>query len=281
MPEQYLLAAVLAGFLLIVAGVSVYWQMLCRVRAVGGRIRSDLLGGQDVFVCVALMVFFGVLILWNAFPPLKPPGPAPAVHPQEISRLQIISGSTFFVLTVAAILAMLIGRNVNLAELFGLGRVGLLRGAAMAGGLIVLAFPMLLLVNGITQKLLGRHAEQQEMVKIFQHAAKTGDGSIVWLVVVSAVCIAPVTEEFIFRGYIYPAFKRLTGAAPAGLGAALLFAAIHGNALGFPGLTILALFLTLTYEFTGSLLVSIFMHAWFNGLSLLMMWLGVRNGIGP
>ena len=281
LPEQSLLPIILAGFLLSVPNVLVYWRMLRQMRAAGGRIRSDLLGGPDVFVCVALTVFLGALLLLNAHPPLKPPEPAPAAHPQEISRLQIISGSSFFVLIVAAILALLIGRNVNLAELFGFGRVRLLRGVVMAGGLILLAFPMLLFVNFVTQKLLGGHAEQQEMVKIFRHAAKTGDASIVWLVAVSAACIAPVTEEFIFRGYIYPVLKRLAGAVPAGLGAALLFAAIHGNALGFPGLTILALILTLTYEFTGSLLVCIFMHAWFNALSLLAMWLGVQHGIGP
>jgi membrane protease YdiL (CAAX protease family) len=116
-------------------------------------------------------------------------------------------------------------------------------------------------------------------VKIYQHAAKTGDSSIIWQVVIAAVGIAPISEEILFRGYIYPVFKRLIGAPPAALGAAVLFAAIHNNALGFPGLTLLALALTLTYEFTGSLLVSVFMHAWFNGISLLAMWWSARHGL--
>jgi membrane protease YdiL (CAAX protease family) len=115
-------------------------------------------------------------------------------------------------------------------------------------------------------------------VKIFQHAVRTGNGGIILQMVIAAVCIAPVAEEILFRGYIYPVFKRTIGTVPAALGSALLFAAIHGNALGFPGLTLLALALTLAYEFTGSLAVPVFMHAWFNGLSLLGMWLAVRYG---
>jgi membrane protease YdiL (CAAX protease family) len=59
----------------------------------------------------------------------------------------------------------------------------------------------------------------------------------------------------------------------------VLFAAIHNNALGFPGLTLLALALTLAYEFTGTLLVPVFMHACFNGISLFVMWWAVRHGV--
>jgi membrane protease YdiL (CAAX protease family) len=46
-----------------------------------------------------------------------------------------------------------------------------------------------------------------------------------------------------------------------------------------PGLTVLALGLTLAYEWSGSILVSIFMHAWFNATTLLVMWWAIQRGM--
>jgi len=193
--------------------------------------------------------------------------------------MQIIYGALQFALPVAAILALLIARGVSLPELFGLKRVSLARALATSAGLLLLLLPVFLLVTSIVYHLLGQQAEQQEMVKLYQNAAKTGDRDIVWQVIVAAVCIAPITEEILFRGYFYPVLKRFAGPLPAALGTAVLFGAIHNNALGMPGLTVLALGLTLAYEWSGSILVSIFMHAWFNATTLFVMWWAIQRGM--
>jgi membrane protease YdiL (CAAX protease family) len=166
---------------------------------------------------------------------------------------------------------------MSLSDIFGLRRVGVVRAVVTAAGAIFLLLPIFFVVTMIAYQFLGNHAEQQELVKVYQHATKTGKKEIVWQVGVAAVCIAPVTEELLFRGYIYPVFKRVFGALPAALGSSVLFAAIHNNALGFPGLTVLALGLTLLYERTGSIVVPVFMHAWFNGVTLFFMWWAVRH----
>jgi membrane protease YdiL (CAAX protease family) len=240
-------------------------------------VRSDLLALPDVLVAATLAILLCLLVayLWSV-PHSAPTSTGPPAR--EISGMDVIYGTLQFALPVAAILAMLIGRNVNPFEVFGLGRVGVFRGMAMAGGLILVLLPILAAVTEIASKLLGEHAEQQAIAKVYQQAARTGNSSVIWKVIIAAVCIAPVTEEIVFRGYIYPVFKRVIGATPAALGSSLLFAGIHNNALGFPGLALLALALTLAYEFTGSLLVSIFMHAWFNGMTLFAMWWAVRHG---
>lgn len=280
LPKEYALLANLVGLLLLVAGVAVYRFLLRRVRGTGGNVRSELLGAADVLVAVTLVVLLCLLLGMQWVSPVTPPANGTAAPPgQVVSGLQIIYGALQFALPVAGILALLIGRNISLFDLFGLKRVGIVRAVAMAGGLTLLLLPMFLLVTSITYQVLGDRADQQELVKIYQHAAKTGNDGLVWQVVIAAVCIAPFAEEILFRGYIYPVFKRTIGTVPAAVGSALLFGAIHNNALGFPGLTLLALALTLTYEFTGSLLVSVFMHAWFNGLSLFAMWWAVRNGL--
>ncbi len=278
LPQEYALLAKVVGVLLLVAGATVYRQLLRRVCGTGGKVRSEFLGATDVLVAMTLVAFLCLLLAvqWIGTPPAEATAAPPG---QAISGLQIIYGALQFALPVAAILALLIGRNISLFDLFGLKRVGVIRAVAMAGGLILLLLPMFLLVTSLTYQMLGERAEQQELVKIYQHAARTGNDGMVWQVVIAAVCIAPFAEEILFRGYIYPVFKRTIGTVPAAFGTALLFAAIHNNALGFPGLTLLALALTLAYEFTGSLLVSVFMHAWFNGLSLFAMWWAVRNGL--
>ena len=191
--------------------------------------------------------------------------------------LQVVSIVVFLALPV--LLALLVARGISLPALFGLKRVGLARAFGTAAGLIVLLLPLFMLVTFVAYQFLDGHAEQQEMVKTFREAAKTGKSEILWQVMLSAVVIAPITEEFLFRGYFYPVLKRIAGPVPAALGISLLFGAVHHNALGMPGLTLLALGLTLAYEWSGSLLVSVFMHAWFNAISLFAMWWAARHGM--
>ena len=191
---------------------------------------------------------------------------------------EILYGSLFLALPVAGILAMLIGRGINLPELFGLRRVGVVRAVVVAAGLLLLLLPAFMMVTAIAYQFLGQEAEQQKLVEVYQNAAKTGKHVVVWYVVFGAVIIAPVTEEFLFRGYLYPVLKRTFGPLASAFAVSALFAAIHNNALGMPGLTLLALGLTLAYEWSGSILVSIFMHAWFNATTLFAMWWAIQHG---
>ena len=67
-----------------------------------------------------------------------------------------------------------------------------------------------------------------------------------------AVVLAPIAEEAIFRGVLYPAFRN-RGHRWIGLWVtALLFGAIHVNLAAFVPLTFLALVFTWLYERTGN-----------------------------
>ena len=68
--------------------------------------------------------------------------------------------------------------------------------------------------------------------------------------------------------------KRFGGAAGAAVFSAAFFAFIHGNVATLGPLFGLGLCLVLAYEFTGSLLVPMALHAWFNSFELLVMALG-------
>jgi membrane protease YdiL (CAAX protease family) len=79
------------------------------------------------------------------------------------------------------------------------------------------------------------------------------------------VCIgAPLAEEVVFRGYIYPAMKRFTNISVAVIFTGILFGAVHGNLGALLPLTVLGIILALAYELTGSLWAPIAIHFCFN-----------------
>lgn len=86
-----------------------------------------------------------------------------------------------------------------------------------------------------------------------------------------AVVLAPVAEEFIFRGVLFTFIKQLGFSKTAWLGVSLLFAFIHGDVAIFIPLFGLSLVLTWLYEMTDSLLASIFTHALFNAANLVLL----------
>jgi membrane protease YdiL (CAAX protease family) len=81
---------------------------------------------------------------------------------------------------------------------------------------------------------------------------------------VIAVIGAPIVEETLFRGILYPTLKKRLGFGLAVFLTSALFAAVHYHALTALPLTILAIALTLVYEWRGNLASCILMHALFN-----------------
>jgi len=88
---------------------------------------------------------------------------------------------------------------------------------------------------------------------------------------VFAVIIAPVAEEFIFRGVLFPFVQQLGFPRLAWFGVSALFAAIHVNAPTFLPLFVFALALTWLYEKTDNLLAPITAHALFNAVNLVIL----------
>jgi membrane protease YdiL (CAAX protease family) len=83
----------------------------------------------------------------------------------------------------------------------------------------------------------------------------------------TAILLAPVAEEMMFRGILYPAVKQAGYPHLALWGTSLLFAAVHTNIVTFVPLAVLALVLTALYERTDNLLAPIIAHATFNALN--------------
>jgi membrane protease YdiL (CAAX protease family) len=89
----------------------------------------------------------------------------------------------------------------------------------------------------------------------------------------AAILLAPVAEEILFRGILYPAVKQAGFPRLALWSTALLFAAVHLNAVTFVPLMVLAIVLTALYERTDNLLAPILAHAVFNALNFITLFL--------
>jgi membrane protease YdiL (CAAX protease family) len=98
---------------------------------------------------------------------------------------------------------------------------------------------------------------------------QTGDW-IQYLAAFMVVCIAPVTEELLFRGMLYKGFSTSWGKIPAAIVVIILFVLVHdetlrgGYWLGIFGLIVISIVLILARELSGSLIPPILMHAGFN-----------------
>jgi membrane protease YdiL (CAAX protease family) len=263
-------AVFIVGLGLLWAFVIVYRRLLRGIRLRGGQVRSDLFGLPDTLVVLLLTVLVLLALVMQWLFPATAAG-----------RDAMKDATSVLFVSLPVILALMIVRGISLPLVFGLRRVNPFRAFGVGVSLIVLLLPVITIVALIAYKILDGHAEQQEMVMKFREAAKTGKRDVIWQVTLTAALIAPLIEEFLFRGYFYPVLKRITGPVPAAIAISLFFGAIHYNAAGFPVLTVLALALTLAYEWSGSILVPIFMHACFNSVMLALMWWQTRAGVTP
>lgn len=91
-----------------------------------------------------------------------------------------------------------------------------------------------------------------------------------------AFATAPLVEELIFRGVLYPALQRAIGMAGAVAIVTVLFAGIHvfqyyDNFAVVGVITMLSLTLTLLRAYTGRLLPSFVLHLVFNGIQAVVL----------
>ena len=115
---------------------------------------------------------------------------------------------------------------------------------------------------------LGIREEPQDVSTLL---ATSGSVAVVVLIAVFAIAIAPVFEEFFFRGFAYPVLKQRWGTLKALMVVSAAFAAIHLHLPSLGPLFALAVGLGLAYELTGSLLAPITMHVLFNAANVLMI----------
>jgi uncharacterized protein len=140
-----------------------------------------------------------------------------------------------------------------------------LRRRARDAGLLALILLSFLLLSGIWVAIF--HPEKEKLLE------QLGAGESTSLLLASAALtcvVAPVCEEFLFRGFIFGALRNWRGVAPAAVITGLLFGGVHvGSApvIDLVPLAILGVLLCLLYQHTGSLYPCFALHAINNSLA--------------
>lgn len=166
-------------------------------------------------------------------------------------------------------------------EMFGLSRSrtsAMIRGAGFA----VLFLPAGLCVKWVAAvglARLGIEVREQAAVELLLSASAGGRIALG----VAAVLLAPLAEEFLFRGVLYPAVKHAGFPRAALWGTSALFAIIHFNLVTLLPLFLFALVLVWLYEVSNSLLAPVAAHVTFNALNFGLFFLSdeFRHSLPP
>jgi membrane protease YdiL (CAAX protease family) len=149
-------------------------------------------------------------------------------------------------------------------QLLGLRSPSLKTGLALAVLVTIIAVPMALLLNQLVawlMSLVQMEAVEQPTVTVLKVSAGAGQRICFGI---TAILVAPLVEETLFRGILYPLIKQRGYPMLALSSTSLLFGAIHGNLMTFVPLTFFAMVLTWLYEKTDALIAPIVSHSLFN-----------------
>lgn len=214
-----------------------------------------------VFFCLCIGTLLAQLVRGPADPKAIP----------SVARI-LVSAVCFQLGIVALVWRFLYEHKVGWVNGFGFQRV-----LPKAIGLGALVVGLFLPVGWILQTICLRLMEQvgiEPSVQLALQALKNS-GSTAELVALGIVTIilAPVAEETLFRGVLYPTIKQYGFPRAALWGTSALFALIHFNVAIFVPLLLLALLLVWLYEKTDNLLAPIVAHATFNAVNFAMFFL--------
>jgi membrane protease YdiL (CAAX protease family) len=120
----------------------------------------------------------------------------------------------------------------------------------------LLFFVFELAYNYLLVELLGSPAPPTQDLKPLFGSGTTG----YFLALTLGGIVAPIAEEFFFRGFFYTALRSRWGIKPALIFSSLIFALFHLSFLLFPLLFLMGVLLALLYERRGSLDASFLLH---------------------
>jgi membrane protease YdiL (CAAX protease family) len=250
-----------ANALLLVAGLYIYVSL---IRQISGRRSTSPNGSTTRFGLPEAVLAAGLtfLLLFGVLASVSKPSV------QQFNGRVLVENLLFTLGIVLVVVAFLRLRGFDLNLLGGFSQTSFLRALSTGTILMLAAYPLIALADAITQRLLGSGSSKQSIVELF-NGSRTIEQRII--IIIFAVVVAPAAEEFLFRFFLYGVLKRFFGRFFGLTANALLFAAVHTHLPSFAPLFVLGSCFTIAYEWSGSILVSMTMHALFNSVSLTLL----------
>jgi membrane protease YdiL (CAAX protease family) len=216
---------------------------------------TDLLGAALVFV-----LFTGIVIA--------------SLYVKQTETPELTAGALIvsigFQFMMAGAVVMMVVRRIDPLSWLGLRWPGWPWVFLLAPGAVMLMWLISggLQLSGYVEWMESLGAETtQDTVKLLR---ETNDPQVLGLMAFAAVVAAPLCEEIVFRGYLYPVLKKFSGIGPAVFSSSLFFAAAHGNLTALLPLLVFGALLVFLYEITGSLWAPITAHFCFNSATVLV-----------
>ena len=246
--------------LLLVVGLYIYVSL---IRQISGRRSTSPNGSTAGFGLPEAILAAGLtfLLLLGVLVSVSKPS-------VQFSGRVLVENLLFTLGIVFVVVAFLRLRGFDLNLLGGFSQTSFLRALSTGTILMLAAYPLIALADAITQRLLGSGSSKQSIVELF-NGSRTIEQRII--IIIFAVAVAPAAEEFLFRFFLYGVLKRFFGRFFGLTANALLFAAVHTHLPSFAPLFVLGSCFTIAYEWSGSILVSMTMHALFNSVSLTLL----------
>jgi len=220
-----------------------------------------------LFLGVMTTVFLGALLagLLSHFTSTWPKG--------QSDFWQIVIGAFFMEIPALAWIALFLRQHeVNWKDAFGWQNCEPATAAAygvLAAMLFLPAAWGLQTLSAYVMELAHLNPQEQAAVQELQDPSLTvTEKAIIGMI---AVVFAPIVEEALFRGILYPAIKRLGRPRLALWVSSALFAATHLNMVSFVPLLVFALVLVYLYETFQNLLAPIVAHSLFNAANFFML----------
>jgi len=183
------------------------------------------------------------------------------------AQLILVGYFIFYGTLLLLIVGSLVLRRINLGDVFRFGKMPGLHAARCGFVFLLLAAPLVFAADFLVDWWGNAKQDPQAVITLVEQSKSAAQRVPICL---SAMIVAPLAEELVFRGYLYSAAKRFLGGIPALVLTGSVFAAVHANIPNLLPLFLLACCLTLAYETTGSLWVSVTMHSAFNALNLVL-----------
>ncbi len=168
-------------------------------------------------------------------------------------------------------------KRIDMRGIFKTSTTPILSDFGMGSLAWIISFPVVAAVDGFMESLniyfFGSEGPAQVAVEFIVMLAKS---HYIWVGMLITIIIAPLIEEFIFRGVVQTYLRKRVTRMQAIVLSSIFFAGVHfapsqgiGNLPLLVSIFVFGLYLGFVYERQGSLFASFGLHATFNALSIL------------
>jgi membrane protease YdiL (CAAX protease family) len=258
--------ALFLGLILLVRELWLLWR--------GRLVASPPLQGPDLsLVDLALLVAGGFVVIGNVTPLVVTPGLQAVLTTINLPE-SLRQGLAYPVLYLSMMVAPL---GILVLMLRGAGPApegGWLQfrwspsGSALLLGVrgLLMVLPLVSLIGWLMERILPSPSGSNPMLELVLHSH---DGLALACFALTALVLAPLFEEVIFRGVLLPVLSRDLGTAVGLLLSSAVFALAHLSISETPALFVLGLGLARVRQRSGRLAASVIMHSLWNGFTFL------------